>query len=98
MKVIDGTKQNAPDDIHMSRRYAVLLEILLNKALQASQPVTPRSNRTDFNSHASLHPVEVPQFNIHELNLGEEWMYDPNFWETLPDMVGLNIMPSLISS
>lgn len=36
IKAIDGIKQNAPDDIHMSQRYAALLEILVKAALRTS--------------------------------------------------------------
>jgi hypothetical protein len=98
MKVIEGIKQNAPDDIHISQRYAALLEILVNTALRTSQSATTRSKGMDVSSHITLDPAKIPLFDHYELGLGENWIYDPNCWETLPDMVGLNIVPSFMPS
>ncbi|CAG7916933.1 unnamed protein product [Penicillium olsonii] len=98
LKVISGIKQNAPDDIHMSRRYAALLEILVNAALRTSQSATAHGNTGDANdNNNSRDLVDLPSFDIDELHIGEEWIYDPTFWETLPEMVGLSNMPSLLS-
>lgn len=58
------TKQNAPDDIHISRRYAALLKAFFSTALRTSQPATPQSNRMDVNSHTRFHQVEILQFDI----------------------------------
>lgn len=96
IKVIDGVKQYAPDDIHMSQRYAALLEILVKAALRTSQSATARSKGMDVGSHTSLDLAKIPQLDHYTLGLGEDWISDPNFWETLPDMVGLNIVPSLM--
>ncbi|KNG87290.1 hypothetical protein ANOM_004949 [Aspergillus nomiae NRRL 13137] len=93
VKVIDGIKENAPDDIHMSRRYAALLEILVNAALRTSES---GSKGMDVSSQTSLDPDKFPPLAHYELGLGEDWIYDPNFWETLPDVVGLNVVPSLM--
>lgn len=96
VKVIDGIKENAPDDIHMSRRYAALLEILVNAALRMSQSPTTRSRGVNISSHTTLDPDKFPPLDHYELGLGGDWIYDPNFWETLPDMVGLNVVSSLM--
>ncbi|KAH8703489.1 hypothetical protein BGW36DRAFT_287786 [Talaromyces proteolyticus] len=98
MRVINGMKQYAPDDIHMSQRYAALLEILINAALRTSQMTTARGNGMDYSSHSSPYPMGIPIFESNELDVGEDWIYDSNFWETLPDMVGLNTVPNLITS
>lgn len=50
----------------------------------------------DVGSHTSLDLAKIPQLDHYKLGLGKDWIYDPNFWETLPDMVGLNIVPSLM--
>ena len=96
--MIDGIKQNAPDDIHMSRRYAVLLEILVNAAVRTSQSATTQHNGADPSSCTDPGQLEYPFVGINTSGVGEDWIWDPSLWESLPDMIGLDIVPGFVES
>ncbi|RAH75416.1 Zn(II)2Cys6 transcription factor [Aspergillus aculeatinus CBS 121060] len=93
-RVVETMKHNAPDDVHMSQRYAALLDIIVHAALRTSQDRDRDRDRT-------AHPSPLPAAHNTllegtELGLGEEWIFDASFWNTLPDMVGLDGVPDLI--
>ena len=93
MRVVDATRQGAPDDIHMSQRYATLLDILINAALRTSLASISRSSY----SNTLLMGTSLMESN--DLDLGDDLIYgiyDSNFWDTLPDMVHLNSVPNSI--
>ncbi|RDW86628.1 Zn(II)2Cys6 transcription factor domain-containing protein [Aspergillus mulundensis] len=85
--VVDALKQNAPDDVHMAQRYAALLEILINAALRscAGDPVRQRES-------SPLYTAMGPEVGI---DTAADWIYGSEFWDSLPDMVGLNGVSSL---
>lgn len=80
----------------MSRRYAVLLEILVNAAVRTSQPATTQHNGADPSSCTDPGQLEHPSFGINTSGVGEDWIWDPSLWESLPDMTGLNIVPGFV--
>ncbi|KAL2808451.1 hypothetical protein BJX63DRAFT_35241 [Aspergillus granulosus] len=91
INVVDTIKENSPDDVHMAQRYATLLEILINAALKscAGEPtVQPRENSPS-----------IPRYNTMGLDGGihpaGDWMYGAEFWDSLPDMVGLDSVSNL---
>ncbi|GAM39031.1 hypothetical protein TCE0_034r10244 [Talaromyces pinophilus] len=95
MKVVDATRQGAPDDIHMSQRYATLLDILIKAALRTSSASISRSSY----SNTVLTGTSLMESN--DLDLGDDLIYgiyDSNFWDTLPDMVRLYSVPNSIMS
>ncbi|KAL4915271.1 hypothetical protein BDW62DRAFT_203870 [Aspergillus aurantiobrunneus] len=98
MRVVEAIKKNTPDDIHMSQRYATLLDILVNAVLRTSKTTVARSNGSDMDvdSHFSPYSLVSSLFESDQLDLGDDWIYDSNFWDTLPDMAGLNTVPNLI--
>ncbi|KAL4744692.1 hypothetical protein BDW72DRAFT_208814 [Aspergillus terricola var. indicus] len=102
-QVVDAIKLNSPDDVHMSQRYAALLDILINAALRTSQTSTTttmaatQGDGLDHpNSRYSPYPTASMSFPNNELDLPEDWIYDSSFWATLLDLVGLDTVPSLI--
>lgn len=102
LRTVDAIRHNAPDDIHMSQRYADLLEILITAALRPSTltngNVMSGSDRREVRDHCAS-PFRRGGGSIvesHQLNLGDEWIYDSSFWDSLPDMVGLNSIPDLV--
>lgn len=87
MRVVDATRQGAPDDIHMSQRYATLLDILINAALRTS------SASISWSSYSNTLLMGTSLMESNDLDLGDDLIYDiydSNFWDTLPDMVRLN--------
>ncbi|KAL4892388.1 hypothetical protein BDV59DRAFT_202534 [Aspergillus ambiguus] len=107
LQTVNGIRDNAPDDIHMSQRYAELLEILINTAMRPStmnynnndlSGSDGGSNRRVVGDHSS--PDRVGRGTLldagNPLGLGDDWIYDSSFWDTLPDMVGLNSIPDLV--
>ncbi|KAL4813115.1 hypothetical protein BDW67DRAFT_193044 [Aspergillus spinulosporus] len=102
-QVVDAIKLNSPDDVHMSQRYAALLDILIKAALRTPQTSTTiamtatRSNGLDHSkSRYRPFPTASTPFPNNELDLAEDWIYDSSFWATLPDLAGLDTVPSLI--
>lgn len=102
-QVVDAIKLSSPDDVHMSQRYAALLEILINAALRTSQSsttaamtATQNNGVEHYNSRYRPYPAASTPFANAEVDLAEDWIYDSSFWATLPDLVGLDTVPSLI--
>ncbi|KAJ0422895.1 hypothetical protein BJY00DRAFT_310497 [Aspergillus carlsbadensis] len=94
LRVVDSIKQNSPDDVHMAQRYAALLEILVNAALkscagerepaQQNEEITPSYQH--YNTAGGIDDG---------LDLTGDWIYGSEFWDSLPDMVGLNSVSNL---
>ncbi|RAH58775.1 hypothetical protein BO85DRAFT_448784, partial [Aspergillus piperis CBS 112811] len=82
----------------MSRHYAVLLEILVNAAVRTSQPATTPRNRVDNSSRTCTGESKHLFFGINCSDFGQDWIWDPSIWESLPDMVGLDIVPGFVES
>jgi hypothetical protein len=78
----------------MAQRYAALLEILTNAALKScaggGEPAQPIER---------ISPL-YQQYNMtggieDGLDLTGDWIYGSQFWDSLPDMVGLNSVSNL---
>ncbi|KAH1840699.1 hypothetical protein KXV50_005037, partial [Aspergillus fumigatus] len=97
LRTINVIRQNAPDDIHMSQRYADLLEIFVNAVLRPSamaNNTTPGGNQIEvIGSRLSPNRAESELVESSPLKLGYDWIYDSNFWDTLPEMVIMNKAP-----
>ena len=97
LSVIAAIKKNAPDDIHMAQRYATLLDILVSAAMHSGPNATRGVGHDEANepSHITSYLgntyLDSNVFN----NTAGDSIYDPNFWDSLPDMVGLSNMPNL---
>lgn len=100
LRTINVIRQNAPDDIHMSQRYADLLEIFVNAVLRPSamaNNTTPGGNQIEvIGSRLSPNRAESELVESSPLKLGYDWIYDSNFWDTLPEMVGLDSLSDLV--
>lgn len=98
LSAVDAIKQNAPDDIHMAQRYATLLDILVSAATRSSSNAThgvtqDEPHRTSDTANADY--LANP-YNSQVLDSATgDSIYDPNFWDSLPDMIGLNNVPDL---
>ncbi|KAL4875784.1 hypothetical protein BJY04DRAFT_211006 [Aspergillus karnatakaensis] len=57
VRAIEAMKQNAPDDIHMSQRYATLLDIIVTAALQTPQTGSARGSNRDSSCRLYSHPI-----------------------------------------
>ncbi|KAL4901259.1 hypothetical protein BDW74DRAFT_187735 [Aspergillus multicolor] len=88
--VVDAIKENSPDDVHMAQRYAALLEILINAALNSCAADTdrPRESSPVLSRYTTIGP-DVG------IDTEGDWIYGSEFWDSLPDMVGLNSVSSL---
>jgi hypothetical protein len=97
LSVVAAIKKNAPDDIHMAQRYATLLDILVSAATRSGPNATCGVAHDEANqpSHiASYLGNTYLDSNVFNSTAGDS-IYDPNFWDSLPDMVGLDNMPNL---
>ncbi|GMG22455.1 unnamed protein product [Aspergillus oryzae] len=88
-QAVRAIKQNAPDDIHMSQRYATLLDIYVNAALRSSPSAVISEDifrwEHDDSSTSNCGPVQG-----YTLDQGNNVMFDSSFCNYLPDMVGLD--------
>ncbi|KAL3477416.1 hypothetical protein BJX99DRAFT_269823 [Aspergillus californicus] len=93
-RVVASIKENAPDDIHMAQRYAILLEALLNAALKsnsAGQTAQPSASNSPLPTHTNY------MYSDYFIDPPGDWMYDSHFWNSLPGMVGLDSVPNLFT-
>jgi hypothetical protein len=78
----------------MAQRYAALLEILVNAALKSCagerEPAQP--NERISPSYQQYHTTGIVEDG---LDLTGDWIYGSEFWDSLPDMVGLNSVSNL---
>ncbi|KAL2845020.1 hypothetical protein BJY01DRAFT_183918 [Aspergillus pseudoustus] len=90
LSVVDTIKENSPDDVHMAQRYAALLEILVNAALKscAGEPARPRENSPSLPRYSTIGLEDG-------IDPAGDWIYGSEFWDSLPDMVGLNSVSNL---
>ncbi|KJK62537.1 hypothetical protein P875_00095241 [Aspergillus parasiticus SU-1] len=88
-QAVRAIKQNAPDDIHMSQRYATLLDIYVNAALRSPPSAVISQDifrwEHDDPSTPNCDPVQGCT-----LDQGNNVMFDSSFCNYLPDMVGLD--------
>ncbi|RAL12624.1 uncharacterized protein BO97DRAFT_477671 [Aspergillus homomorphus CBS 101889] len=91
LNVVDSIKENSPDDVHLAQRYAALLEILVHAALEScargpsvrpgeGSPAIPRYGLINFEDR---------------IDPAGDWIYGSEFWDSLPDMVGLDSVSNL---
>jgi hypothetical protein len=93
--VVNSIKENSPDDVHMAQRYAALFEILVNAALKSCagerEPVQPNEGISPSYQQYSHTTGGIED----GLDLTGDWIYRSEFWDSLPDMVGLNSVSNL---
>ncbi|KAL3487602.1 hypothetical protein BJX62DRAFT_253876 [Aspergillus germanicus] len=94
LRVVDSIKENSPDDVHMAQRYAALLEIFVNAALKscAGEREPVQLNERISPLYQQYHPTGIVEDG---LDLTGDWIYGSEFWDSLPDMVGLNSVSNL---
>ncbi|KAL3458090.1 hypothetical protein BJX64DRAFT_235303, partial [Aspergillus heterothallicus] len=93
LDVVNTIKENSPDDVHMAQRYAALLEILVNAALKSC---AGEHNIQEHNLEQTASSPPFPRYGaIEGIDLAGDWMYGSEFWESLPDIVGLNSVSNL---
>lgn len=98
LSAVDAIKQNAPDDIHMAQRYATLLDILVSAATRSSSNAThgvtqDEAHRTSGTANADY--LANPYDSQFLDTATGDSIYDPHFWDSLPDMIGLNNVSDL---
>jgi hypothetical protein len=100
LSVVAAIKKNAPDDIHMAQRYATLLDILVSAATRLGPNATRGVAHDEANQPSYIASYLGNTYNTYlDSNvfnsMAGDSIYDPNFWDSLPDMVGLDNMPNL---
>lgn len=99
LSAVDAIKQNAPDDIHMAQRYATLLDILVSAATRSSSNATHSVTQDEEAYRTSGTANHLPNTYLDSQILDSsatgDSIYDPDFWDSLPDMIGLNNVPEL---
>ncbi|KAE8419006.1 hypothetical protein BDV36DRAFT_282582 [Aspergillus pseudocaelatus] len=88
-QAVRAVKENAPDDMHMSQRYATLLDVYVNAALRSppSAVISQDIFGLEFDDSSTSN---CDHFQGSTLDQVSNIMYDFSFPNYLPDMVGLN--------
>lgn len=97
LSAVDAIKQNAPDDIHMAQRYATLLDILVSAATRSFSNATHSVTQDEaYRASDTANYLANPDPDSQILGSATgDFIYDPNFWDSLPDMIGLDNVPDL---
>lgn len=93
---MQAIKENAPDDIHMSQRYALLVDFLVKVALRSSSsPVADQgASLTNANIPSIVDHTSNTSFLDLALDQSVNLVNIANFWDYLPDVVGLDDIPN----
>ncbi|OJJ02287.1 hypothetical protein ASPVEDRAFT_83796 [Aspergillus versicolor CBS 583.65] len=98
LSAVDAIKQNAPDDIHMAQRYATLLDILVSAATRSSSNATHDVTQDEAHRTSGIANADylANPYDSQFLDTATgDSIYDPHFWDSLPDMIGLNNVSDL---